>query len=71
MVEWFDLKTIICIYVFDLNTRNWLGMYVSGTAIMKCVDIFELWQYMFCLSIELNTQLFECAPINISCDLFA
>ena len=60
------IETTDCIYVFDFHARNCYGMPdPNGTAVvMKCADICSLEEYLYSISLQLNTELFEFVPVE-------
>ncbi len=55
-------------YVFDSHARDSYGMPdPNGTAVvMKFCNIHELEQYLYCLSIELHSNIFEVVPEQLN-----
>ena len=55
-------------YLIDSHARDLNGMFnPNGTAVvMKFANILELEQYLYCLAVALNTNLFEIVPLPLT-----
>jgi hypothetical protein len=62
------IKQIDSFYLFDSHARDSSGMPdPNGTAVViKFTNILELEQYVYCLSLELHTNIYEIVPVQIN-----
>jgi hypothetical protein len=62
------IKQIDIFYLFDSHARDSSGMPdPNGTAVViKFTNILELEQYVYCLSLELHTNIYEIVPVQIN-----
>ena len=61
------MKQTVFFYLFDSHARDYSGMPdPNGTAVvMKFVNILELEQYLYSVSMTLHANLFEIVPVQL------